>query len=255
MIAIEKIKGLSAASDAETYTPSDLQAIAHIPDYGFLFDPDFYQNKKALDRVNGIEIDTTSSADDSNIKTVGVNKLFSTTLAEGNYFRYAPPTDINPKAHTVVFVAKPDPVSTSVNLSTIVASVDSSGTGLDVKVSFSGTRKSINYYPNGGLTSAAGALVSHVLTQEQVDSLCLYIISFSTEKGYEIRINGQTVATNTTDKTARTSQNKAGEYSLMQSYAGDMGIVALLNSDLTLPRNSRYLAELESFLMNKYNIV
>lgn len=253
MIIIEQIKGLTAKPNAPEFKPSSEQPIAHIPNYISLMNPDFVEGTTALNQVDGTMLENKSNATSDRFIEIDGRKFFNTPLANPLYFRFDPNQDLNGREFTCVFVCKPDAATLGGLLGCLVVGNDAIG-DTSIKVAFSASRGSLSFFGNGGTSNAVDPKVQYILTPEDRANLRLYVVSFSTEKGYEIRVNGKKVVENTNDKTERTTQLKAGEWSVQRGFTGLLGINVVLGIDLTLPRNSIFLTEIESHFMSKYNI-
>ncbi|WP_353170835.1 hypothetical protein [Acinetobacter rudis] len=256
MIIIEQIKGLTAKPNAPEFKPSSEQPIAHIPDYNFMINAAYFKENKVLDQVNGVDLVNASASgatEVDNIIQIGNNRFFSTPMAEAKFFRFNPQKKLNGTALTVVFVAKPDEATSATGLGTIVAGNDAVD-DYSVKVSFNATRSQLQFFGAGGLSNAVNPKISYVLQPENRQKPSLYVVTFSIEKGYEIRVNGKQVAINTLDKEARTSQLGVNEWSVLRNFSGQCGFIAVLDSDLTLERNRKFLFEIENHFKKRFSL-
>lgn len=84
----------------------------------------------------------------------------------------------------------------------------------------------------------------------------LYAVTFSTQNGISLRVNGQQVAVNAADTNAVTNPNLPvrifGNFTLSGGFQGKIGTSFLCNVDLLKDTDS--LSKIESYLMTKYGI-
>ncbi|QIC70751.1 hypothetical protein [Acinetobacter indicus] len=253
MITVMKVHAKTGASNIGKYEVSEAgKALAHIPNWGMLYDADFYQSQatEILNRVSGSHsqiasgYEVTATTPKMLEKTGGAGS--GSVVAVGDY-------DIDPKNWTFFIVLKPNNNTEPSAFRFIRKTI--ADTGFSIYCAVSEDTQTLTIFRN-----SSGSLPLARVTLEQplsdLTHASLVVFSFSEERGSTIRCNGEQVAAGTTPtgKTPASGGFKAGEWDMMRNANGEFGAWGGLNIDLTLEENEQYLTELEQYFMNKYNI-
>lgn len=181
--------------------------------------------------------------------------------ADDEYFDLYQPTlfekiggAIDPNAWTIFFVKGPGWEQNDQIVQRVVlgASGDTEAIALNISISQSGVL--FRVFETEDLTVTGDYRLPEVAVNlADRTSPSLFMLSFSTERGMELRDGGQIVS-QSDDKRPLEVGFEPNDYNFFRACRGLWGPLGIVNADLGAPGNKPYRDAIEKFLMNKYGI-
>lgn len=262
MIKFKEISGLTLENTSDLpkiQRTDDGKNIGHIPGWKYLIDPEFASTTNVRNRALANSISKASRAVTTVIQNDDVLFDFKTTaLRIDSNSNVA----INPSEFTMfavinaaqstssypLWIFRGNTTSTTANIVDDIPNFCISANGGQCSVFKRITDNSYDQLVANNLRVATFALNKNMKTNS---ALSLLILSFNTTTGYTLSQDGVVIGT-VPYKTPLA--NNLNDFSSFRNMAGVAGKVGILDIDLHLAENTIYRKQLESYLMNKYQI-
>lgn len=252
MLAYLEIEGATAGKDAQTFKPtSEGLAMAHVPGWVMLLDPDYIDSKGVLNRCVKGNVAAYMNATTANLAAF-TNGQTAFNPIDSKQLRINPDIDFPTDAWSLVFVAKPD-VKAIADMNMIVTSNEYSTETVKVGVGFHPSSGSLRVMKSGALSTLGVRMIYSPESGLLSDFESVYIVTGSTKNGLSIYKNGVLVASNQ-DTSAVTEGWQAGEWHVLRGARGLFGMIGLLSIDLNDQINEGFRNQINGFLMEKYEI-
>lgn len=254
MLKYTRMASVTGDASMDIFTPSAMGvAMGNVPGWAVLMDPAYTKGNTILNRCSGTDmLNTGTSPTTPEIVDSGGNKFMHFPDGRQPNIRSIEPLD--PRKLTVFGVVKLAVKSTA-NRQTLITSMTATEPIPQLNVSFYGDGTRLLVSTRGNTNANSEALVPRVQYIPNVSylgRLAYVMMTFSDINGLVLYENGVEVARNSDDRRPFVDSTDPDKYSFLRGVCGDVGLVGVINNDLSLPAFTQHKAAVDNFILNKY---